>query len=326
MGPLLGVKMTIKKSRTALFAVLAIFVAAAVLVPTASAQATQLELKVATPNSKLITGGTPGKATLTLTYTGSNPTQPISTLVQTSLPVALSNSCNDQFVNVVGPTSAVIPLNPSEQVQAFGGTATVDLTISASPGAKGLTDITCTSTASAGALPGLANAPTTSPLPWIVNVDFLSILSVKVDGQIAESGPQKTTQFPITVRNLGNAQSNIYFETTTRPEDERWVDGVPDKIVLNADWAADGQVDTVQYSIISTYKTGWNNVQGKFTVTIRPEATSGAVNGVLPTGSPVTANMIVKVKGVFVPGFEPLAMVAAVVGSALIARRNQDEE
>ncbi|MGB1698116.1 MAG: hypothetical protein ACPHK8_06925 [Thermoplasmatota archaeon] len=319
--------MTIKKSRTALFAVLAIFVAAAVLVPTASAQATQLELKVATPNSKLVTGGTPGKATLTLTYTGSNSAQAVSTVAQNSLPVALTNSCNDQFVNVVGPSSAVIPLNPQDQLSTgFGGTTTVDLTISASPGAKGLTDITCTSTASAGALPGLANAPTTSPLQWIVTVDYLSILSVKVDGQIAESGPQKTTQFPITVRNLGNAQSNIYFETTTRPEDERWVDGVPDKIVLNADWAADGQVDTVQYSIISTYKTGWNNVQGKFTVTIRPEATSGAVNGVLPTGSAVTANMIVKVKGVFVPGFEPLAMVAAVVGSALIARRSQDEE
>jgi hypothetical protein len=314
------------KSRIALAAIGVVMLLA--LVPIASAQAVNLEVKAVSPTTKITTGGAPISLPITVNFEGTRPEQGIFGATTTSMLVSIVTECDDDFVKVAGPSSVVIRFAAADSAsnQGLSGTGQVTVSISADEGARGLSSIGCTIDATSPALQdGVANAGVAPTLPFTVTVDYLSILSVKVDGRVTQAGPQKETNFPLEITNFGNSRTRVVFQTFERPENDRWVIGLPDPLVLNADWADDGKVGTVQYTVISAYKTGWNNDQGSFTISMKPEATTGQVNGVAPTGSEEFANVIVRVKGVHVPGFEPLALLAAVIGSALLARRNKDE-
>lgn len=313
--------MTNKSKKTLLaFAVVAMM--ALTTVPTVSAQGTNLEVEVDNPNGRIVPGGEPGTAKIKLIYSGTNPLQPIATGASSSMAVTIAQNCDDSRVKVLGPSTVIIPLNFQDQVQAFGGEKEFNAEVLAILGARGLEPVTCTTSADGTELVAtLAPKPTSSPRDWSVTVDYLALLSISVEGRVTQTGPQKETNFPITINNFGNSQTRITFETKAQPENDRWSVSVPDDIILNAEWAADGKQATVQYTILTAYKTGWNNLKGSFTIGMTPIATTGAVNGVNPSGNEVTSNVLVRVKGVFVPGFEPLALLGAVVGTALIARR-----
>jgi hypothetical protein len=315
------------KSRIALAAIGVVMLLA--FVPTASAQAVTLEVVPNAPTTKIVTGGTPISVPITVNFEGPRPEQGIVAGTTRSMLVTVVTDCDDDFVKVAGPSSVIIPFSTQETVTDFGGlrgTGLLTVSITADEGARGLNSIRCTVDATSPALQqGVADAGVAPTVPFFVTVDYLSILSVKVDGRVTQAGPQKETNFPLEITNFGNSRTRVVFQTFERPENDRWVIGLPDPLVLNADWADEGKVGTVQYTIISAYKTGWNNDQGSFTISMKPEATTGQVNGVAPTGSEEFANVIVRVKGVHVPGFEPLALLGAVIGSALLARRNKDE-
>jgi hypothetical protein len=318
------------KSRIALMAVAAILLLSVAFVPAVSAQSNVNLVVSPNPSSeKLVTGGGQKTVPITVTYNGPTPSQGLATATTNSVLVGVPVSCDDSFVKVTGPSSILIELAATGSGATPGGLSgegIINVFVTASQGAKGLTQIDCTVTAtSPELLSGVVDAGVATPTKFPITVDYLSVLSVKVDGRVTQAGPQKETNFPITITNFGNAQTRVVFQTFERPENNRWVIGLPDPVVLNAEWAADGKVDTVSYTIISAYKTGWNNDQGSFTISMKPEATTGKVNGVAPTGSEEFANVIVRVKGVHVPGFEPLALLAAVIGSALLARRNEEE-
>lgn len=315
------------KSRIALAAIGVVMLLA--FVPTASAQAVNLEVIPNAPNTKIVTGGAPISVPITVNFEGPQPQQGVVTATTRSMLVSVITDCDDDFVKVAGPSSVLIQFDTQETVTNLGGlsgSGQITVSITADEGARGLSSIRCTVDASSPAIQqALVDAGTAPTVPFFVTVDYLSILSVKVDGRVTQAGPQKETNFPLEITNFGNARTRVVFQTFERPENDRWVIGLPDPLVLNAEWADEGKVGTVQYTVISAYKTGWNNDQGSFTISMKPEATTGQVNGVAPSGSEEFANVIVRVKGVHVPGFEPLALLGAVVGSALLARRKDDE-
>jgi hypothetical protein len=308
------------KTRMALMAVMAIFLVSIAFAPSVTAQATNLDATADKPSGLLVPGGDSGTLTITTKYTGTTPAQATGTLATNSLQMRFSHTCVDTGVFVIGPSAQTMELLPAEQLGngALSGQLVTNFEVIATPEAKGLVAIQCTTTVEADEFGSAgANKPADAVAQWSTTVDYLSILSVKVDGRVTQAGPQKEVEFPITVTNFGNAQTRVVFQTFERPTNDRWVIGLPDPLVLESKNEADGQEDQTGYTIISSYKTGWNNDQGSFTISMKPTATIGGN----PEGEEVYANVIVRVKGVHVPGFEPLALVAAVIGSALVARR-----
>lgn len=287
-----------------------------------------------------------GNPTIDFTLGGYNgaPVQPISQPVRVdvqwtySLPVS-------QLQNLAGPTGTVtatfdvqcpqdkILQSGSEDViitltatQTTPYSGTLPITLIVLREAPGLVPIQCTISASATSAGGSSPAVPASNTKggsFTVTPEYFSLLEATSSSKLRQGGPQKQIPFAIDLTNFGNAGTKVNFEVTEKPRGG-WQGLLPDPVLLDAP-GGNLQTKQIVFNVATPYKNGWNNEEGAFTIKMTPEYQFKTSD--TQVGSPVTLTVLARVRGVYVPSLEPMVLVGAILGTALLARlRAGDEE
>lgn len=309
------------KLRTTILALLVALMAAWVLAPTAAAQTT-LDLSLDGNLANMVPESEARTLTATVTYGYSNPALAPSFAGQSSVPITFAPDC-PAYVLVVGPTTKNLPLTPGDQAQTPGGEVEASFTVSVTREAPGLKSIECTLTVSATpAAP--VQAPTDAAEKFLVSADYYALVQPKITKKLQQAGPQKQVPFAIELTNFGNARTQVSFEVGNAPSGKRWDVLMPDNLILDSPFSGgEGKtVDTATVTVATPYKNGWNNEQGAYQINMRVVAADQPQDN---EGTPISANILVRVRGVYVPTLEPFVMVAAILGSALVLRMRKAE-
>ncbi|MEK6985657.1 MAG: hypothetical protein AABX89_04670 [Candidatus Thermoplasmatota archaeon] len=291
-----------------------------VLLPAANAQL-QATLTISQPadalNIQPDTGTGPTKFKLTYSFT--NPAQTPLGVVQTSVVINVNVQCpNNVIANF--PSSVIIPLSVNAQNTNRFESADVPVSIAISKDHPGLKQVQCEVTASAPAVgsqqtAGAVEAPATK---FAVSSGYFPLIQAKLVDKILEAGPQKSIPFQIELTNFGNAQTKVRFQLATE-DVGKWNPVLPDITTLDSTASGGGAVSsTVPFSIATPFKNGWNNEEKSFQLTMTPIATQDETR----TGTPIDATVLARVRGIYIPGFEAVAMLGALVAAVAHVRRN----
>lgn len=263
-------------------------------------------------------------AGVTLGFTYKMPNQAFNALgiSQSTTTATLDLQCDDSNIIITGPKSTSITLTPEptgageiEKDFSFG-----PLVVSVTRDLPGLKQIQCNYKAAVGAI-GVNNqgvqAATGGDGSFTVSAKFYSVVQAKVGQQIKQAGPQKDVPFEVQLDNFGNARTQISFEINERPGGSKWQAVVPDDVILDSPASGGAKTsDTAVFTVTTPFKNGWNNEQG----TYRLKMKTFAADDPTQEGVELFTNVLVRVRGVYVPSLEPFVMVAAVLGAALVAR------
>ncbi len=226
-------------------------------------------------------------------------------------------SCTNPNVLITGALAETIDVSGAgPTTKTFSDTSRFNVQVTQD--APGETPILCTFRAKVLAAFG-AQVPETETATATANIfaKYLGLLSANVPVTINSAGPQKQIRYDIELSNLGNARSTITFGLNTEVKGG-WNPVPPTQIVLES--PAQGGAETtktVGFLVSTPFKNGWNNEETTFQLEITPVSTKD------PTqfGQSVSVNVLARVRGVYVPTLEPVVLLGAVVGAAMLARR-----
>jgi hypothetical protein len=224
-------------------------------------------------------------------------------------------SCDKSGTAIAGSLVQIITLDNTGQKQSASGTAT--FTLSLSQAAPGETDILCTFKGKVSPVVGTQipeSDEATGTL--LVKAKFLGLLTANVPTTIQEAGPQKEIRYEIELTNLGNALTNVDF-TLIGNAAAGWSPVPPTPIIMQSQQQGGTEfTKKVNFLIQTPHKNGWNNDETTFQLRITPSSTKDPDL----KGNPVAVNVLSRVRGIYVPGPEPILLVAALAGTALVAR------
>lgn len=300
---------------------LAVAVASIVVAPMANAQGTvkpQFNFGLPTIDKSVLTADVDvGKITVpgTLTYNTPGTVAGGAVITSAILKYSQDPSCDKAGVSIVGPTSTIVPLDGAGSKSTF--TTSSSFSISATQAAPGETDIKCTFKAKVIALQGNAYADTDeSTTSLLVKVKFLGLLTANVPNTIVEAGPQKEIRYEIELTNLGNALTNVNFNLIGDTA-SGWSPVPPTPIIMQSQQQGGTEfTKKVNFLIQTPHKNGWNNDEKTFQLKIQPSSTKDAEQ----KGNEIAVNVLARVRGIYVPGPEPMLLLGAILGTALVAR------
>lgn len=300
-------------------AVLGAFLAASLLLPTTTAQA---------PTFSFTTEGvppgpvTPVEVTTTVSFdwTYSVPLNPVQGAagVTNTAQVTFDVQCPADRILVSGGLTQTFALDPA-QTTDYEGTIQVLLTVLRT--APGLEPASCDVSGSVGqVVPSAIPASNTQTYKFDIKPDYVPYLEAQSASKLRQGGPQKQIPFAIDITNFGNAPTKVIFAIDSAPKG-KWQGLLPDPALLDAP-GGNLQSKQIVFNVATPYKNGWNNDEGSFTISMTPEYQFNSEK----KGSPVTVTVLARVRGVYVPSIEPFVMVAAILGTALVARLQREEE
>lgn len=308
-----------------MLALVSVLVVAALAAPLTAAQAApELEAVIEKPDQiKPEVGGE--EFDITFTYVLDSPGYNIAGNYKGFVPVTVSHNCA-QGVQIEGPAKFSISVD-GQQTQGNTHTHTVKYYASATREAKGLTNLQCTLTAQGGALQQTTVPPTpTLTQPYFVTVGYYDSLSVNVQNPIQRAAPQREISFTLSISNFGNADTRVLFSIPEgegpNKEKHDWNHVLPTaQVIPTAVGGANNVLDTT-FTVTTPAKTGWNNILDGYTIQMSPQAEIDSS----AKGTPITATVLVRVRGVYVPGFEAVAVIGGLLGAVALVRSRRDEE
>jgi hypothetical protein len=233
--------------------------------------------------------------------------------------------CNKPGIVLLGSFSQSVDLGTAfVQNQGNTGDKTSTFTVKVTEEAPGETTIQCAIHGQVGAV-GNAPASNTADAKFSIVAAYRGLLSTSVENAIGEAGPQAPITYNLRIDNVGNSESNVNFALVENKvaADSGWQPVIPGSFVLES--ARKGGTTTsrtIPFQISTPHKNGWNNQETTFQLKIQPSSQKDTAN----LGQEYTVTMLARVRGVYVPGPEPLLLVAAVLGTALIARHLRRDE
>ncbi len=250
------------------------------------------------------------------TYTLQNPGLSVPAQAASSVPVTMTFQCLNG-VTITGSSTTLITIEAGQQAKSGKGNFQVSIPRTA----PGLQTIPCSvkiSAAAAGAMPAVPEQTT----QFTVTADYYSLNQVKVATKLKQSGPQKQVPFEMEITNFGNARTQYTFELGASPSG-KWNAILPEVLLLDSPVSGQGSpTNTAVFTVATPFKNGWNNLEGSYQIVIKPSSADDPTK----EGNPLTANMLVRVRGVYVPGLEPVVMLGALLGSALVLRLRKQED
>jgi hypothetical protein len=256
--------------------------------------------------------------TVDFTYSLSNPALSTTGTATSNVPVTMNFQCQNG-VTVTGSSVVIVPINAGA-TGSFAGKGNFQISVPRT--APGLQALPCNLKISAGS-PNAAVPPVPEQtVPFTVTADYYSVNQVKLASKLKQSGPQKQVPFEMEVTNFGNARTQYTFEIGVEPSKGKWNAILPEVLLLESPNSGQGSpTNTAVFTVATPFKNGWNNEEGAYQIVVKPSSADDPTK----VGNPLTANMLVRVRGVYVPGLEPFVMLAAILGSALVLRLRKEE-
>lgn len=298
---------------------IALAAVALLMVPSAVAQTPpKLDVAVSPPTGEVIPERTVPMS-MDITWSQNNPAQPLAGAQNNNVQITITPNCPFN-IQITGQRTLLIPIDSTQPQGPHTQRASLFVTVPRT--APGLQTATCNFEVT-----GTELAPTGVPAPdsysgsFPLNVGYYSLNQVQVATKLKQAGPQKQVPFELEITNFGNARTQYLFEITNAPGG-KWNALPPEVMLLDSPNAGTGSpTNTAVFTVATPFKNGWNNDEGAYTITISPSAADDPEK----VGNPLTANILVRVRGVYVPGLEPFVMVAAILGTALVLRLRKDE-
>lgn len=277
------------------------------------------------PDTALKPDGVPGVIKVSWEYSFPNQAVTANQALAgaTTLNFSPAPSCNQVGFIITGPTTIPIAI-PAPGPTTPPKTGTSNFQIVATSDAPGETPVECTFGAFVEGWGQGAQVPRAVAQPVKVSVQaaYLGLVSASVPVTIDEAGPQKQITYAIKLQNLGNSRTFVNFRVTEGTYTEEWKPVAPTQISLESKNQGGTRTAEDAFFLISTpYQNGWNNDETTFQLIIQPQSTKDPAL----TGNEVTVNFLARVRGIYVPGPEPLLLVGAIVGSALVLRLRRSD-
>lgn len=228
------------------------------------------------------------------------------------------------YIQIVGTTDATISVSPAEASSATGKSGAIVFKIVLKPDAPGLESLQCSFDVQAQQGVNTQAQPASNTMTTSITVKgtYIALIQANVaNGKLKTTGPQKEVPYQLELTNFGNAKTVVNFAITNEPSGGKWEALAPEQVTLNTEQSGLGNKQTIPFIVSTTYKNGWNNAVGGYTLELTPSAFIDAEQ----KGTPTQVNVLARVRGVYVPGVEPFVLVAAVLGAALVARLARDE-
>ncbi len=319
--------MTSKVLRKTILGGVAVLTVIALLMPSAAAQTSfppQFTISTPTMNPQAPIAPDTGTAVVTVpwTYSFQSRGSELSSLASSSVQLQWEQpSCTNPNVVITGALAETITIGGTPPETSFSGDSKFNVQVTQD--APGETPILCSFKGKVLAAFG-NQVPETSTATGTINVfaKYLGLISANIPTTIKQAGPQKQIRYDIELTNLGNARSNIDFQLGSDPSGG-WNPVPPTQIVMES--PAQGGTETsktVGFLVSTPFKNGWNNQETTFQLRITPISTKDPEQ----VGQTVAVNVLARVRGVYVPTLEPVVLLGAVVGAALMARRRFDDE
>jgi hypothetical protein len=301
-----------------LTALAGLFVAA---LPTATAQQAQFSVSAVSACQPVTVNSGSCNVSVPWTYAYGAPLNSIGAVAQTATLTWDNPPTCPAGITVTGAFSQLFTLDPSKTT-SIPGTSTFTLT--ASPDAAGEKPLQCSikgrvSQIAAGAVKQSNDDSASIPF----SVKYYGLLTATIPTTISEAGPQKEIRYDITLTNLGNANTNVNFGLAGDAP-VGWSPVPPTPLVLGPSQQSGGSdfTKTVSFLVSTPHKNGWNNDQTAFQLKITPASTINTDQ----KGNEIAVNVLARVRGIYVPGPEPFLLVAALLGTALVARTVRKSE
>ncbi len=311
------------RTLAAIATVSVLLVGALVAMPGASAQSVGQPIFGFTLSGAPATPVTPIEQTVTVsvdwTYNLKVPPQNLAG-AQGTAQVTVSTICTPGQVTIAGATTSIIAIDTAGTGTTYDGKLPIQVILPRTLPA--LDPISCTVTGSVSSVfdQGVPESNTHTDT-FVIKPDYFALIEAKTDLKLRQGGPQKQIPFAIEVTNFGNGQTKVNFEMVERPSKGNWQGLIPDQLFLDAP-GGNKQTNNAVFTVATPYKNGWNNEEGAFTLLLKPEYAFNSEK----TGSDVTITLLARVRGVYVPSLEPLVMVGVVIGAAMVARMNREDE
>jgi hypothetical protein len=253
----------------------------------------------------------------------------LSGLSKTTAQANFNFNCGADNSNILisGARSINFVIDPSGSTGSTSAPFSGTFDIAVTRQLVGLKNIPCTYTVtvpppdpSGGSVATLEEA--TFSGSFNVKANYYGLVQAKVERQIQKAGPQKEIPFQIQLDNFGNAKTTVQFSLDQQPKGSKWLAGIPDDVILDS--RNDGgpkPTDTATFLVTTTYKNGWNNEAGTYRMKMKVFASDDPAQ----TAPDLYTNMLVRVRGVYVPSLEPFVMVGALLGTALVIRMQRQE-
>lgn len=304
----------------------------AMLVPTASAQggtgsfppSLTLDTPVISPNAPIQPDLGRAQITIDWTYTFRQAFTELSGVTTTSTTLVWQQpTCTNTNVIITGSLAQTIVIRSGAAAPETSIPGSSTFNVEVTQQAPGETPIRCDFRAQVEPVLG-TQIPESNEAPASINVygAYLGLISVNVPSTIKQAGPQKQIRYELEITNLGNAQSNLQFALANEPSGG-WNPIPPTQQVLQSAQQGGTETSKTIYFLVSTpFKNGWNNKDTTFQLTITPTSTKNPDD----TGQPVSVNVLARVRGVYVPSLEPMLMLGALMGAALVVRLARRDE
>jgi hypothetical protein len=254
--------------------------------------------------------------------TASNQQQALGGVSPTVTVLGTQKTCSS-YIQVIGTTSTTVQLNPSTAGTGGQADGTIAFSVGLKPDAPGLEALKCDFELQAQKVNDqFLTASNTLPVSFTVKGTYISLIQANVaNGKLKTTGPQKEVPYQLELTNFGNAKTVVNFAITNEPSGGKWEALAPEQVTLNTEQSGLGNRQTIPFIVSTTYKNGWNNAVGGYTLELTPSAFIDAEQ----KGTPTQVNVLARVRGVYVPGVEPLVLLAAIVGAAFVARMTREE-
>lgn len=221
------------------------------------------------------------------------------------------------FTNPKKPDYASVTLSPGSAIVTFDTTTrtkevktTLHITTSRSAKAFIADTYTVAATAASGAS-GCTYGPVTTAVPQEASItnDYVPIMEYSPARYIVKTGQNKEVIFPIDITNFGNYQTKV--TTTVAQPNKNKLDAViaPSLTTLNSDLFSKTDVKkTINIAARTPHSNGYTNQLYQFNAQFVATATA---TGEKITSDTQNISLSVQVQGVYVPGFDFVALVGA---------------
>ncbi|MHB8584747.1 MAG: PGF-CTERM sorting domain-containing protein [Thermoplasmatota archaeon] len=287
------------------------------LAPTASAQATgatiQMSLTADTTPIKPLSEVADIPVQVTYTYTSTSPGI-------LEIPVTLTVTGPAWASAIVSPSTiyeSISPTQPNEQQADAAQKVDVLVTVTADAPAFTSAPLLIKADAASG---GATLPAASSQIQTYITADYFSIIDATATSTIQQATPQSQVAYPITVTNLGNAQTKFFFNVDPKSVPDGWQVVPPTPITLDSRQAGGkNTAQSVNLMIQTPYHNGYLNEVGAIVMTV---SSSYALDPKV-IGDTTTIATLTTDRGFYVPGFEPVFALAGLGLAAIVIRRRR---
>ena len=151
-----------------------------------------------------------------------------------------------------------------------------------------------------------------------VQADYFSLLSVNAAATLQKISPNGQGVYPVTITNLGNAQTKVFVDIKNVPTG--WQVVTPGPVTLESTQQGGTKTkETVNIMVQPPYKAGYHNDIGAMKIDI----TSNYALDSNIKGDASAVSILTRSQGMSTPGFEGLFVIAALGAFMLVSKKKK---